>query len=249
MDPLTSTAAAGLRAKLEALDLLANNLANSSTPGFKADREAYSLYLGQDSQDAATLGTGLPQPTAPALERHHTDPRQGVLLDTGNPFELSLSGEGYFVLESGDGLRLTRAGHLKVAPDGRLTSPDGYEFVTVEPRRIRADPARPVSVDRDGAVSQDGLVLGRLRLVEADLGRTSRKEGVYFLLDRAALPSLQPARAEVHQGKIEASNVSVPESAVRLVQILRQFETLQRAIHLGGEMGRKAVDEVARVNP
>jgi len=249
MDPLTSTAAAGLRAKLEALDLLANNLANSSTPGFKADREVYSLYLGQDSQEAASLATGLPQVTAPVLEQHQTDPRQGVLVDTGNPFELSLSGEGYFVLESHDGLRLTRAGRLKVAPDGRLTSPEGYEFVTVEPGRIRADPARPVSVDRDGAVSQDGVVLGRLRLAEADLGRASRKEGVYFLLDRASLPSLKPARAEVHQGKIEASNVSVPESAVRLVQILRQFETLQRAIQLGGDMGRKAVDEVARVNP
>ncbi|GIU74401.1 MAG: flagellar basal-body rod protein FlgF [Bryobacteraceae bacterium] len=238
-----------MRARLEALDLVANNLANTSTPGFKADREVYTLYMGEDSINAAEAGTGLAQTAAPYLERHHTDPRQGVLLDTGNPSELALSGEGYFVLEAPDGLRLTRAGRIRIDRDGRLVSPEGFEFVTVEPRRIRANPARPVDVDREGIVSQDGQVLGRLRLVKADLSAASRREGIYFHLDSSSLSSLGPASAEVHQGKAEASNVSVPETAVRLVQILRQFETLQRAIQLGGEMGRKAVEEVARVVP
>jgi len=238
-----------MRARLEALDLVANNLANTSTPGFKADREVYTLYMGEDSINAAEAGTGLAQTAAPYLERHHTDPRQGVLLDTGNPSELALSGEGYFVLEAPDGLRLTRAGRIRIDRDGRLVSPEGFEFVTVEPRRIRANPARPVDVDREGVVSQDGQVLGRLRLVKADLSASSRREGIYFQLDSSSLSSLGPASAEVHQGKAEASNVSVPETAVRLVQILRQFETLQRAIQLGGEMGRKAVEEVARVVP
>jgi flagellar basal body rod protein FlgG len=249
MDPLSSTAAAGLRARLEALDLLANNLANSSTPGFKADREVYAIYLGQDSLEAAESGFGSAQILAPTLERHHTDPRQGVLVETGNPGELALSGEGYFLLEGPDGIRLTRAGRIQIDRDGRLVSPEGFEFVAAGPRPIRADPSQPLEVDQNGIVHQNRAVLGQLRIVQAELSATAKRQGVYFQLDRAALPGLRDAQARVHQGKVEASNVSVPETAVRLVTILRQFETLQKAIQLGGEMGRRAVEDVARVNP
>ncbi len=249
MDPLTSTAAAGMRARLEALDLTANNLANAATAGFKADREVYSIYLGEDSLEAALAGTGAAQVYAPVLERHRTDPRQGVLLETSNPADLALSGSGYFLVEGPEGYMLTRAGRLQVASDGRLVTPEGREFVTVEASRIRADPAQPVEVDRDGTVRQNGVPLGRLRLVEASLDETSKKEGLYFLLDRAAVPGLQPAQATVFQGRVESSNVSAAETGVRLVQILRQFEALQRALQLGGEMSRRAVEDVARVNP
>jgi len=249
MDALTSTAAAGLRARLEALDLLANNLANAATPGFKADWEVYSLYLGEDSREAGLSGAGYEQISAPVLERHRTDPRQGVLVETRNPADLALSGEGYFLLDSAEGALLTRAGRIRVAQDGRLVSPEGYEYITVEPRRIRANPARPVEVDKDGQVWQDGAPLGRLRLVGADLDQTLRREGLYFVLDKSSLPALKPADAVVHQGKVESSNVSPAGSGVRLIQVLRQFEALQKAIQIGGEMGRRSAEEVARVNP
>ncbi len=249
MDALTSVAAAGMRARLEALDLVANNLANAATPGFKADWEVYSLYLGEDSRLAALSGAGFEQAVAPVLERHRTDPKQGVLVESSNPGDLALSGEGYLLLESPDGLLLTRAGRIRVAPDGRLVSPEGHEFVTVEPRRIRADPARPVVVDKDGQVWQDGAPLGRLRVVEANLDSAARREGLYFLLDKSSAPSLKPARAELHQGKVEASNVSPAGAGVRLIQVLRQFEALQKAVQLGGEMSRRAVEDVAKVTP
>jgi flagellar basal body rod protein FlgG len=249
MDALTSTAAAGMRARLEALDLVANNLANAATPGFKADWEVYSLYLGEESREAALLGAGYEQVTAPVLERHRTDPRQGVLIESSNPGDLALAGDGYFVLESPEGLLLTRAGRIRVAPDGRLLSPDGHEYVTAEPRRIRANPALPIEVDKDGQVWQEGAPLGRLKMVEAGLDATARREGLYFVLDKTSLPALKPARAEVHQGKVEASNVSPAGAGVRLIQVLRQFEALQKAVQLGGEMSRRAVEDVAKVNP
>lgn len=249
MDALTSVAAAGMRARLEGLDLVANNLANAGTPGFKADWEVYSLYLGEDSREAAQSDTGFAQASAPMLERQRTDPRQGVLMESSNPGDLALSGEGYLLLESRDGLLLTRAGRIRVAPDGRLVSPEGHEYVTVEPRRIRANPAHPVVVDKDGQVWQEGALLGRLRIVEADLDSAARREGLYFALDKTSMPLLKPARAEVHQGKVEASNVSPANAGVRLIQVLRQFEALQKAVQLGGEMSRRAVEDVAKVNP
>ncbi len=250
MDPLTSTAAAGMRARLEALDLLANNLANSSTPGFKADREAYTLYLGDDSLDASLSGTGLAQVTAPLIESHRTDFSQGTLTDTHSPSDLALSGDGFFVVDGPNGPLLTRSGNLRVSRDGKLTTPEGYEFNTVEPRRIRLDPLRPYSVDPDGTVRQDGAALGRLKLASLNTSaQPPRREGVYFSLDSRDLPSLASSRAEVLQGKLETANFSAPEAAVRLVAVLRQFESLQKAIQLGGDMSRKAVEEVARVNP
>jgi len=249
MDALTSTAAAGMRARLEALDLVANNLANAATPGFKADWEVYSLYLGEESREASLLGAGYEQVSAPVLERHKTDPRPGALLDSQNPADLAISGNGYFLLESPEGPLLTRAGRIRVSSDGRLLTPDGHEYVTAEPRRIRANPALPVQVDKEGQVWQDGAMLGRLRIVEADLDAASRREGLYFLLDKTALPGLKSARAEIHQGKVEASNVSPAGAGVRMIQVLRQFEALQKAIQLGGEMSRRAVEDVARVNP
>lgn len=249
MDALTSTAAAGMRARLEALDLVANNLANVATPGFKADWEVYSLYIGQESREAAVSGAGYEQVTAPELERQHTDPRQGVLLESSDPSDLALAGDGYFLLDSPEGVLLTRAGRIRVAPDGRLVSPDGYEYLSAEPRRIRANPALPIQVDKGGQVWQDGTPLGRLRIAEADLNAATRREGLYFLLDKSLLPGLKPAVAEVHQGKVEASNVSPAGAGVRLIQVLRQFEALQRAVQLGGEMSRRAVEEVAKVNP
>ncbi|MGC4051681.1 MAG: flagellar hook-basal body complex protein [Paludibaculum sp.] len=121
MDPLTTTAAAGMRSRLEALDLLSNNLANVSTPGFKADREAYSLYMSEESQYAADAG-GIPQVSAPVIETNRTDYSQGLLTSTGNGTDLALSGAGFFQVDGPNGTLLTRNGRFQVTRDGRLTT-------------------------------------------------------------------------------------------------------------------------------
>src|ERR1700719_1069785 len=87
MDPLISAAASGIRARLESLDMLANNIANSSAPGFKADREFYGLYL---SAEAADSPIGTSPTTLPVIERQWTDFAQGSLMPTGNPLDLAL---------------------------------------------------------------------------------------------------------------------------------------------------------------
>ncbi|MBI5283291.1 MAG: flagellar hook basal-body protein [Candidatus Solibacter usitatus] len=249
MDLISSTAAAGMRARLEALDIVANNIANSSSPGFKADREAYHLYLGADSLEAALTLSGQPQPLAPIVELHHTDFSQGQITPTGEPTDLALNGPGFFLVDGPNGPLLSRNGRIQVTADGRLTTPQGYELATVEPRRIRLQPRLPFSVDPDGTVRQEGAALGRLRIVGLEPGlQPAKQEGVYFSLERQDPAKLASSGAEVLQGRLEAANFSPAEAAVKLVGILRQFETLQRAVQIGGEMGRRAVEEVARVN-
>jgi flagellar basal body rod protein FlgG len=248
MDPLTATAAAGMRSRLESLDLLANNLANASTPGFKADRERYTLY-----QSAAALNAdrpGWPSPQLPLIESNWIDWRQGTLERTGRPLDLALEGGGFFVVHGPSGPLLTRNGNFHLSAAGRLVNADGYEVETVDKNRIRAEPGLPVEIGPEGAVMQQGTELGRLRLVEMPGGAEAvKRAGLYFSLDLPALSSLPAARAAIRPAHLEQSNAGPAQSAVRLVEILRQFESLQRAAQIGSEMGRRAVEEVARVTP
>src|SRR5690242_18395190 len=104
MDSLTALAASGLRARMESLDLLANNVANASTGGYKADREFYSLYAG-----SAEENEGDPS-TMPVIERPWTDHAQGTLQRTGNPLDLALDGKGFFAVDGPSGRLFTRNG-------------------------------------------------------------------------------------------------------------------------------------------
>lgn len=237
LDPLTINAAGGLRARLESLDLLANNLANTTTAGYKADQESFNLYLSPDASADAL----------PLVESRWTDLRQGVLQSTGNPLDLALSGAGFFAVDGPAGPLYTRNGSLQISRDGRLTTKDGYELQTVEPRRIRADPKIAIEVSEDGTVRQQGQELGRLKLANApEPEKISKRDGVYFSWVVPPGSAEASAQAEIRQGALEASNTSPAGSAVRLVNLLRQFESLQRAIQLGGEMNRRAVEDVAR---
>ena len=122
MDPLPSAAASGIRARLESLDMLANNIANSSTPGFKADREFYGLYL---SAEAANSPSGTSPTSLPVIERQWTDFTQGSLMPTGNPLDLALSGPGFFVAQSPSGPVFTRDGSFRLSLRGELITQDG----------------------------------------------------------------------------------------------------------------------------
>src|SRR5579863_5676685 len=99
MDPLLISAASGMKARMESLDMLANNIANSGTTGFKTDREFYGLYQEQ----------------LPVIEKQWTDFTQGSLLPTGNALNLGLSGNGFFALNSPAGTVYTRNGAFQIS--------------------------------------------------------------------------------------------------------------------------------------
>ncbi|HWR49649.1 MAG TPA: flagellar hook basal-body protein [Bryobacteraceae bacterium] len=236
MDPLLISAASGLRSRMEALELVANNLANAGTAGFKSDREFYGLYSAPES-DSAVL---------PVIERRWTDFSQGTLTPTGNTTDLALASSGFFTVRGPQGPLHTRNGNFRIA-GSMLASAEGYPALGTDGKPIMLDPARPFEVGLDGAVKQDSLDAGRIAVVEFAEPQALEKMGrSYYRASEAARPA---ADVEVHQGKLESANVGVPESAVRMVGILRQFEMLQKAVALGSEMGRRSVEEVAKVNP
>ncbi len=240
MDQLTINAASGLRARLEAIEMLANNLANASAAGYKVDRESYSLYASPEADGVVSQ--------LPVVETQWTDFAQGTLTPTGNWSDLALSGGGFFVVQAPGGPLKTRNGAFRLSCDVRLEPSQGYAVRGEGGAAITVDPAYPVEITLEGAVLQQGREVGRLELAEISPPTALiKQDGLYFRLNQQG-GVVRPAAAQVHQGVLESSNVVAPESAVRMISLMRQFEMLQRAIALGAEMNRRGVEEVARVN-
>ena len=246
MDNLTATAASGMRSRLQALDILANNMANASSRGYKADREMYSLYAAADARDANT-GAGQTQPWI-----HHswTDFSQGILQPTGDPLDVALVGNGFLSVRGAMGTVYTRNGSLRVSPTGELLAVEDRPVLDANNQPIRVDPSRPLEIDASGTLKQGGNTLVRLGVVEFPKPEELVKAGQsYFHSPGAGNSPRQATGTEVRQGQTESSNAGSAESAVRLVTVLRQFEMLQRAISLGSEMNRHAIEEVGKVTP
>jgi flagellar basal body rod protein FlgG len=242
MDPMTATAASGLRARMESLDLLANNMANASTGGYKADREFYSLYVAPEAQDPDSPAT------MPVIEKPWTDLSQGLLAPTGNPLDVALEGKGFFGVSGPNGTLYTRNGSFHLAADGTLVTANGYPVRSATGGSLTAQGSVPIDIASDGTVQQNGQAIGQLDIADfTSTAGLSKQGGNYF---RVLDPSVQPSAAagtSVEQGKLEASNTGTAESAVRLVNIMRQFEMLQKAVSIAGDMSKQAIEQVAKV--
>ena len=244
MDPLTIAAASGMRSRMESLTILANNLANATTSGYKSDKEFYGLYSSSEAENPSGAVS-----TLPVIERQWTDFAQGTLQATGNPLDVALAGRGFLAVNAPGGTQYTRNGSLQVSKSGELINADGYPLRGEDGLAIHVTADKPVDISSDGAVSQGGTAIGKLAIVDFKSSDSLQKIGgsAFQNMDPKNAP-IAAANVQLQQGKLEASNVSVSESAMRLVGVMRQFEMLQKAVQLGVEMNAKAIQEVARVS-
>jgi flagellar basal-body rod protein FlgF len=244
MDALTIAAASGIRSRMQSLDLLANNLANSATAGFKQDQEFYGMF----TSDNATAAENGSVTTLPVIQKQWTDYSSGVLQVTGNPMDVAISGKGFFTVNGPNGPLYTRNGNLTVLPSGELATANGYSIHGVDGATIKVAAGKSIQISIDGTVQQDGKNLGQLQVVNFTSTDSLNKLGSACFQN--GNPKIVPTAAtnvEVQQGKIESSNVPVAESAMRLVGMMRQFEMLQKAVGVSNEMDTKTIQEVARV--
>lgn len=199
---------------------IANNLANANTAGFKRDRvfvEALNEHI--DAEGA---------PRSDRVPEQWADPAYGGFESTGNPLDVALQGEGYFVLTTAEGEeRYTRAGQFTLDNAGTLRTPDGLA-VQGDGGPIQIDPDRgPVDITQDGQLLQQGQPIGQLRVVRFDNPLLlERREGATF-----AAPTTLPIEMEtpsILQGQIEASNVDPVKGMTDMITHHRLFETQQR---------------------
>jgi len=242
MDPMTAMAASGLRSRMESLDLVANNVANASTGGYKADREFYSLYVSPEAADAGQTAT------MPVIERPWIDLAQGVIQPTGNALDLALSGKGFFTVQSPGGPLYTRNGSFHLAADGTLAAADGYPVSGAGGALLRLQTSGKIEVSGDGTISQSGQAVGQLSVVDFPGAAGLAKQGNNYFRSSGTSPAPSAeAGTTIEQGKLEASNTGTAESAVRLINIMRQFEMLQKAASTALDMSKQAVEQVAKV--
>jgi flagellar basal-body rod protein FlgF len=239
MDPLTSAAASGMRSSMESLDLLANNLANAQTNGYKTDREFFDLYTSEDATDDPVQ--------MPNIVQNWTDYSQGTLLQTANALDFGISGDGFFSVSGPSGTLYTRNGAFKTSPTGRLTTQDGYPVLGANNSPIQLDATQPVTVSAQGAVMQGGAVVAQLQLSSFNTPSQLVKQGANYFLYGGDPNDIGRSTGAVYQGKLEGSNVAPAEATVRLVSVMRQFEMLQKAISIGTDMNHEALEEVARI--
>jgi flagellar basal-body rod protein FlgF len=227
---------------MESLDLLANNIANASTGGYKADREFYSLYVAPEAGEnefAATM---------PVIEKNYTDQSQGALHHTGNTLDVALQGKGFFAVNGPTGPLYTRNGNFRISSASQLTTSDGYAVRDTTGAPMTVLQGRGLDIAGDGTVTQDGNVIGKLDVVDFTSAASLSKQGANYF--RATDPAVRPAAptgTSVEQGNLESSNTGTAESAVRLVSVMRQFEMLQKAVLIGADMSKRAIEDVAKV--
>jgi len=240
MDPLSIAAASGLRSRIQSLDLLANNLANTGTAGFKRDAEYYGLYRSPEATGDETL---------PMVQRQWTDFSQGMLQVTANPTDLALSGSGFLVAQGPNGPLYTRNGNLQTLANGTLATGDGYPLLNTLGKVVKIAPNQPFTIGLDGTVTQDNQSLGQLQVVQFPNLQALNKIGDANFQNTDPKKNVPVAakNVEVQQGKLENSNVPVAEAAMHLVGVMRQFEMLQKAVGISSEMDTKTIQEVARV--
>ncbi len=228
---------------MESLDLLANNIANAETGGYKTDREFYSLYTSVDA-----LESGSDDPAAlPVIERNYTDFSQASLRATSNPLDLGIQGRGFFAVDSPTGVAYTRNGSFQLTAGGKLVTGEGYAVRSASGQPITLNPALPIQVAEDGSIIQSGQSSGKLAVLDFTDQSSLVKQGNTLFNVAGTKNTPVASTAAVMQGRLESSNVGNSESVIRLVSVMRQFDMLQKATHIGQSMTSKAIAEVAKV--
>jgi flagellar basal body rod protein FlgG len=243
MDQISVLAAAGMQARMQSLDLVANNLANSSSSGFKTDGEFYTLF----TSEAAGENESGPS-SVPMIQRQWTDFAQGLLEPTNNPLDFGLSGKGFFVVQGPTGPLYTRNGNFRFSTGGALITSEGYPLLQDNGQKFQANTAKPLEVTPDGNVTQGGNAIGHIKVVDFQSPASLTKFGANYFANRTGQDETAVSGTQILQGKLEASNVSASHGAVRIVGLSRQFEMMQKAISLSNDMSKQAIEQVAKVS-
>lgn len=198
--------------------VIANNLANSSTTGFKADRAIFAEFIVPTGGRSLSMG---------GLAGHSFDFAQSGLSFTGGQFDVALQGEGFFVLETLNGQRLTRAGHFQTSADGELVDASGNRVLGNGGGAIQIpEAAQRIEIASDGTLSVDGQIIDQIGIVQPR-GELQRDSNTSFIAPNGYEASLD---ASLVQGALEQSNVSSVLEMARMIEVQRAYEAGQAVI-------------------
>ena len=263
------TALSGGIAKSHELELIANNLANANTVGFKKDSGTFNEYLHELRKPDSV--EGLPREIAAAtspdarvqgdksfveMDAVYTDHRQGTLSRTGRSLDLALEGKGFFEILTPEGIRYSRQGNFKMDPQGRLVDSSG-NAVLAKPRPGIDDPNKPetrmirlqnapVNITEDGILIQGETRVANLSVQEFHETQWLEKSGNSLYRNaKAENVKSQAVETKLHQGFLEGSNVNAVHEMTRLIEATRAYESHMQAIKTYNDIDGRAANDIA----
>lgn len=216
----------GLSAQLalqRRLDTLANNVANSSTAGFRAEEISFEQILSTAGNEPVSFVS---------RGATHLSTKTGDLVQTGNPFDVAVRGQSWLAVQTPTGTTYTRDGRLQMTDDGVLTNVSGQPILDAGGAALQLDPnAGAPLIGKDGTVSQNGRTVGALGLFRMPSGANlTRGEGASVKSDLTPTPELEFVSNGVVQGFTEKSNVNPVNEITRLIAVQRTFEAVTNAL-------------------
>ena len=222
------------------MDVVANNMANINTTGFKAEQILFEEYLmpAASDLDFASPDQSLSY-TVDWATMH--DLSGGAMLQTGNPLDLALQGEGFLTVMTPAGERWTKSGALQIDADGVLVNLDGYP-VLADGGEVQFDPEETgITVAADGTISTDAGAKGRLQIVEFTNPQDLVREGNNLFA--GGTPAAATA-TRVAQGFVERSNVSGVGEMTEMIRVSRAYQSLASLMQRQDELRRTAIQRL-----
>ncbi len=233
---LSQIAVAGSR-KLTQLDFIANNIANISTTGFKAEHLYYAMK-GKSAQESARTDLGI---TSVLI-----DFSQGTLQRSGNPLDVAIEGEGFFAIEQKDGTAYTRNGSFAVNKNRELVTKEGAK-VMGESGPINITGTQ-IEIDPEGNIRADGNVAGKLKIVAFEKpGQLTRTAGGHYV-DSGSAGLKKNDTYRVAGGYLETSNVNAMKEMVEMIDGHRSFEAYQKIIQTMSDLDKISTSRIGRVS-
>jgi flagellar basal-body rod protein FlgG len=221
------------------VDVIANNLANISTSGYKRrDVSFQQMVEAEQALDRNMLKVKLPDGFTPT----YTDNSDGRLKQTANPLDIALSGRGFFQIKTNNGLAYTRDGNFKINNEGQLVTPDGYKVMgSSGPIEINGS---KIDIDQSGQISVDGKIVNQFLFKKINIDDSIvMQDNLYKQKENGYLEDAHPV---VNQGFIEESNVNNVKEMVEMIAAQRLYEANQKLIKAQDDTLNKAVNQIAR---
>ena len=252
------TAYTGLVNEQNRMDIMTNNLANASTVGFKKEgstSQSFDDILTVKIKDASVgvntvQRTGINNPGV-KIGENYTDYSQGSFRNTGNTYDLALSGEGFFAVEftnkAGEtSTRYTRAGQFTLNKEGYLVTQDGDYVLDTQNRRIQIDTLKDSTIDKTGRIWQNDVEVAQIGVFNFENYDYLEKyaETYYTPVEGAKFTETD---AEINSGYLEMSNVSTVMEMVNLISITRAYESNQKVMQTMDSSLEIAVTQLGRL--
>ncbi|MEM9469020.1 MAG: flagellar basal-body rod protein FlgF [Pseudomonadota bacterium] len=221
----------------ENMNIIANNVANMNTPGFRGQNMIFSefiedpRYMEEDMSMVLDFG-----------QYQVTDP--GPVKNTGNPLDIALVGNGFLGIETNEGIQYTRAGNLAMNAEGVIVNSLGMTVANANGGPITIPPnSREILIDRTGVVSTENGVVGQLMIREFrnEQPLNPAGNGLYTTTEAA----LKPENTAVIQGKLEGSNVQAVVEMTRMIEVSRDYQSVQNMMNSENERLRSAIRKLS----